>query len=225
MTERRNRPRPPPFAGQNSKAAIFKARPFRPRSGLPPIEGSDPMSDTQIDVKRNQPATSPTRQRESRPAPLDPFQVMRHEMDRMFDRFWRGGFGLPSFRRMWEPEQFMPSEGGMGFAMPAIDFSEDENAYHLTAELPGLSEKDINLDLSDNMLTITGEKREEKEEKEKNYHYSERRFGSFRRAVQLPHHVDRDKIEASFKNGVLSVTLPKTSDAKQRQRRIDIKAQ
>ena len=97
----------------------------------------------------------------------------------------------------------------------------------LTAELPGLSEKDINLSLSDDLLTISGEKREERQEqeKDKNYHYSERRFGSFRRVVQLPQHIDRDKIEVNFKNGVLNVRLPKSHDARQRQKRIEIKAQ
>jgi HSP20 family molecular chaperone IbpA len=75
---------------------------------------------------------------------------------------------------------------------------EDEKTCQLTAELPGLSEKDINLTVSDDLLIVTGEKREEKELDEKNYHYSERRFGSFRRAVQLPQHVNRDKIEGEL---------------------------
>ncbi len=179
------------------------------------------MADTKIDVKRNQ-APTPARQSESRSGALDPIRALRHEMDRMFDQFWRG-FGLAPFQRMREPERW--SEEGFAFATPAIDFSEDEHAYHLTAELPGLSEKDINLTMSGDLLTLTGEKQEEKEEKEKNYHYSERRFGSFRRAVQLPQDIDREKIEARFKNGVLEVALPKTADAIQRQRKIEVKAQ
>jgi HSP20 family protein len=192
--------------------------------------------ETNIDVKRDQqtaPASQgqqsmPSRRGETRPAPLDPFQAMRREMDRMFDRFFGGGFGLPSSRRMFEMEPFWRGgEEGFNLSAPAIDFAEDENAYHLTAELPGLSEKDINLSLSDDMLTISGEKREERQEseKDKNYHYSERRFGSFRRIVQLPQHIDRDKIEASFRNGVLNVTLPKSQDARQRQRKIEVKGQ
>lgn len=193
-------------------------------------------SDTNIDVKRDQ-QTAPTRQGqqtmpahrgETRPAPMDPFQAMRREMDRMFDRFFGGGFGFPLSRRMSDFEPFWRGgEEGVAFSAPAIDFAEDENAYHLTAELPGLSEKDINLSLSDDMLTISGEKREERQENEKdrNYHYSERRFGSFRRVIQLPQHIDRDKIEAQFKNGVLNVTLPKSRDAMQRQRKIEVKGQ
>ena len=195
-------------------------------------------TDTNIDVKRDQhtqhpgqhaaPAHPPAHRGETRPMPRDPFQAMRREMDRMFDRFFGGSFGLPLARRMFEMEPMgRGGEEGFSFGAPAIDFAEDENAYHLTAELPGLSEKDINLSLSDDMLTISGEKREERQEqeKDKNYHYSERRFGSFRRMIQLPQHIDRDKIEANFKNGVLTVALPKSQDARQRQKKIEIKAQ
>jgi HSP20 family protein len=181
------------------------------------------MADTNIDVKRDQ-ATVPTRRQEMRPAQMDPFEAFRREMDRMFDRFWRGGFSLPSFRNMFEGQPSWPAEQGSAFAIPAIDFCEDEKAFHLTAELPGLSDKDINVTLSGDMLTITGEKRDEREEKDQNYHWSERRFGSFRRAVQLPPHIDRDKIAANFKNGVLQIAMPKTPEAMQRQKKIEVKA-
>ena len=190
-------------------------------------------SDSKIDVKCDQQSpqqtgqqTTPSRRGKTRPAPLDPFQAMRREIDRMFDRFFGGGFGLPTSQHMFEMEPFRRgSDEGFNFSAPAIDFAEDENAYHLTAELPGLSEKDINLSLSDDMLTISGEKHEERQEqeKDKNYHYSERRFGSFRRNIQLPPHIDRDKIEANFRNGVLNVTLPKSHDVRQRQRKIEAK--
>jgi HSP20 family protein len=179
------------------------------------------MADTNIDVKRDQ-ATAPARRPETRT--MDPFDAFRHEMDRMFDRFWRGGFGLPSFRHVSESQPSWPAEHGAAFAAPAIDFCEDDKAFHLTAELPGLSDKDINVTVSGDMLTITGEKRDEREEKDKNYHWSERRFGSFRRAIHLPPHIDRDKIDASFKNGVLQITIPKTSEAMQQQRKIEVKA-
>ena len=181
------------------------------------------MAESQIDVKRNQ-AAAPARPGETRPVGRDAFGDLRRDMDRMFDQLWRGGFGLPMFRRMFWPEAAASGESGFAFTSPALDFAEDDKAYHLTAELPGLNDKDIDLTISDDMLTISGEKREEKEEKQKDYHWTERRFGSFRRAVQLPAHIDRDKIEANFKNGVLSVTLPKTPEAITRQRKIEVKS-
>jgi HSP20 family protein len=104
-----------------------------------------------------------------------------------------------------------------------VDVSEDDKAFHITADLPGITEKDSNVTLSGDTLTIGGERREEREEKDRNYHFSERRFGSFLRAFSLPAGVDRDKIEANFKNGVLSVTLPKTPEAMQQQKRIEVK--
>ena len=180
------------------------------------------QTESQIDVKRNE-TGMPARQGERHVAGRDPFYDIRREMGRMFDRLWSGGFGSPLLRRML-PETFEPGAAAFSVSSPAIDFAEDEKAYHLTAELPGMSEKDIDLTLSEDMLTISGEKHDEKEEARKDYHFSERRFGSFRRAVQLPQHIDRDKIEANFKNGVLRVTLPKTPDAMQRQKKIEIKA-
>jgi HSP20 family protein len=155
---------------------------------------------------------------------VDLFRSFRDEMDRMFDQFWRG-FGLPSMRRGFEAEPFWRGEGGFGLSTPAVDVAEDDKAYHITAELPGLGEKDIEVNLSGDMLTISGEKRDEREEKDKSYHFSERRYGSFRRSFALPQGVDRDKVEARFKNGVLSLTLPKTADAMQRQKKIEVKAQ
>jgi HSP20 family protein len=155
---------------------------------------------------------------------LDPFQAFRNEMDRLFDQFWRG-FGSPTSRRGLEAEPFWRAEGGFGLSVPAVDVAEDDKAYHITAELPGLSDKDIEVNLSGDVLTISGEKRDEREEKEKSYHFSERRYGSFRRSFALPQGVDRDKVEATFKNGVLSLTLPKTPDAMQQQKKIEVKAQ
>jgi HSP20 family protein len=155
----------------------------------------------------------------------DLFQSFRNEVDRLFDQFWRGtGFGSPWLRRMFEPEPLW-REPAAGFTAPMVDVSEDDKAFHITADLPGTTDKDINVTLSGDMLTITGERREEREQKDRNYHFSERRFGSFRRAFSLPTGVDRDKIEASFKNGVLSVMLPKTPEAVQQQKKIEVKTQ
>jgi HSP20 family protein len=106
---------------------------------------------------------------------------------------------------------------------PAIDIAEKGTAYELTAELPGMDDKGIEVTVSDNVLSIKGEKKEEKEQKDKNYHLSERRYGSFQRSFDLPTGVDAAKIEAQFAKGVLTVTLPKTAEAQKKQRKIDVK--
>jgi HSP20 family protein len=201
---------------------------MRERASIPlSSKECDAMPDQNIEVKREQaPQTS---QASQAPAPmgrsgLDLFQSFRNEMERMFDQFWRG-FGFPSPRHGFEPESLWRGAGGFGLSAPAVDFSEDEKAYRITAELPGMSEKDVEINLSGDVLTISGEKREEREEKEKSYHFSERRYGSFRRSFAVPQGVDRDKVEATFKNGVLSLTLPKTPEAVQQQKKIEVKAQ
>ena len=108
--------------------------------------------------------------------------------------------------------------------MPAVDIAESEKAYEITAELPGMDEKNIEVKVTDGSLTIKGEKQEEKEEKEKDYYLQERRYGSFERSFELPESVDPDKIEASFKKGVLTVTLPKKAEAQKPAKKIEVKA-
>jgi HSP20 family protein len=108
-----------------------------------------------------------------------------------------------------------------------MDIAETEKAYEITAELPGMSESDVEVIASNGDLTIKGEKKEEKEEKEekkKDYYLSERRYGSFERRMQIPKGVDADKIEATFKKGVLTVTLPKTPQAQKPEKKISVKA-
>ena len=109
-------------------------------------------------------------------------------------------------------------------AVPAVDVVEKDNAYEVTAELPGMDEKDIEVKLANGGLTIKGEKQEEKEEKRKDYHVHERTFGSFERYFTVPEWVDRDKIEASFKKGVLTVTFPKKPEAIKPEKKIEVKA-
>lgn len=105
-----------------------------------------------------------------------------------------------------------------------MDVCEREKEYEITAELPGMDTSNIDVKLANGMLTIKGEKKEEKEEKQKDYYVSERRYGSFERYFALPDGVDADKIGASFKNGVLKVTLPKTAEAQKPAKKIDVKA-
>jgi HSP20 family protein len=109
-------------------------------------------------------------------------------------------------------------------AAPAVDIVEKEGGYEVIAELPGLDEKNIEVSIANGCLTIKGEKQEEKEEKEKDYHLQERHYGAFERRFQIPEGVDTAKIEADFKQGVLTVTLPKSPQAKQAEQKITIKA-
>ena len=177
------------------------------------------MANTVVEVKKQErPAPAPV------PAAApDIWRAFQNEMDQAFNRFWRGGFGLPFARRGFALPRAWPFEAE-GLATPAIDFTEDEKAYRVTAELPGMSEKDIDVQLSGDLLVIKGEKRQEKEEKAENYYLSERRFGSFQRSFTLPDGVNRDKIEAGFEKGVLTITLPKTPEAVKEQKKIEVKA-
>ena len=109
-------------------------------------------------------------------------------------------------------------------ASPAVDVVEKPTAYEITAELPGIDEKNIELKLANSNLTIRGEKQEEKEEKKKDYYLRERHFGSFERSFGVPEGVDADRIEASFKKGVLTVTLPKKPEAQNAEKKIQVKA-
>jgi HSP20 family protein len=153
----------------------------------------------------------------------EPFEELHKEVDRIFDEFTRGfGWRAPSWRSVAEP--LLRYETSFGISAPAVDVVEKDKEYQVTAELPGLEEKDVEVSVADDMLTIKGEKKEEKEEKAKNYYLSERRYGAFQRSFQLPSGVDAEKIEASFRKGVLTVTLPKTPEAQKKEKKIEIKA-
>jgi HSP20 family protein len=152
---------------------------------------------------------------------LQPFTSLRREIDRLFDDFGFGSLRMP--RSPFEMEPFWRA-AEPGFAkMPAVDIANTDKAYEITAELPGMDEKNVEVKLANGVLTIKGEKKEEKEEKQKDYHLSERRFGSFQRSFTLPEGIDSDKIDATFKDGVLTVTLPKTAESQKREKQIAIK--
>jgi HSP20 family protein len=131
---------------------------------------------------------------------------------------WRSPFG----RSVFDVQPFWRGEIGWGKA-PAVDIVDKGNAFEITAELPGMDESNIDVKFADGTLTIMGEKRDEKEEKKKEYCLSERRYGSFQRSFGVPDGIDADKIEANFKNGVLTVTLPKTPQAQRSEKKIAIK--
>jgi HSP20 family protein len=152
-----------------------------------------------------------------------PFETLRREVDRLFDDFrldfWRTPFRVPQM----DIEPFWKRELSWG-AVPTVDIAEKENAYEIAAELPGMDEKNVEVKAAGGVLTIKGEKQEEKEEKKKEYYLHERRFGSFERSFRIPEGVDADKIEATFKKGVLTVMLPKTAEAKKAEKKIMVKA-
>jgi len=170
-------------------------------------------------------ANAPVEVKKATPAPAsvpDVWRSFRGEMDRLFDRFF-SPYGMPSLRRMFDLDPGW-SDTSFSFAAPAIDFSEDDKAYKITAELPGLEAKDLDVSIAGDTLLIKGEKRQETEQKDKNYHVTERAYGSFQRAFALPEGIARDKIAADLSKGVLTLTLPKTAEARKPARKIDIKA-
>lgn len=146
-----------------------------------------------------------------------PFASMREEMNDLFERL-----GMKSSDQDW------PLEWSLRSSRPAIDVCETDNGYEITAELPGMSEKDFDLTVRNGNLTLSGkkkhEKTEEKEEDSRKYHVTERSFGSFRRSMSLPEGVDEKKIAASFENGVLTVSIPVSEESKSKTRKIPIKA-
>lgn len=131
----------------------------------------------------------------------NPFVSLQREVERVFDDFTRGFPSLTSFG----------NNGGS--LMPSIDVTETDKEIEITAELPGLEEKDVQINVADNVLTIRGEKKAEKEEKDKNYRLIERSYGSFERSLELPAGVNADAIKASIAKGVLKVTVPKPAPA------------
>lgn len=147
-------------------------------------------------------------------------QALQSEIDRLFDEFSRGfgyGFSWPRLsRRFFDVESRRGMERALaplGGLVPSVDVAESDKEVTVTAELPGISEKDVDVTLSDDVLTIKGEKKAEREEKDKNYYMSERTYGSFERSFRLPESADPAKISADFQNGVLTVRVQKRAGA------------
>lgn len=165
------------------------------------------------------PATKlPVETGEKAPGPIDrwwPLESLRSEIDRVFQDFGGNSIFDRAFGRM--PVSF--SRG-----VPAMDLTESDKAFELSAELPGVDAKDLDVTLAEGILTIRGEKNLAKEEKDKGYYLSERRYGTFMRSLELPRGVDSENIAASFSNGVLKITLPKTPDRQNKDRKITVQA-
>jgi HSP20 family protein len=153
--------------------------------------------------------------------PRSTFENLRREIDRIFDDFNPSSWRLPFGPSIFGPDVPLPAAWQIA---PATDMVENDKEFEISAELPGMDEKGIEIKLSNNALSIKGEKNEEKEEREKDYYLSERRYGSFHRIFQLPEGVDTDKIEATFSKGVLKLKLPKTTQAQKNNKKIAIKA-
>lgn len=146
----------------------------------------------------------------------DPFRELQRRMNSLFEEFW-SDFGLSPFPLA------MPSLEGWGDFAPRIDVTENENQLSVRAELPGMSEKDVEVELANGVLTIRGEKKNERKETREGLHYSECSYGAFHRAIPLPCEIVEDGVQAEFKNGVLTITLPKSEQAKKKSKKIEVK--
>ncbi|WP_022962601.1 Hsp20/alpha crystallin family protein [Halopseudomonas pelagia] len=152
-----------------------------------------------------------------------PFEKLRQQVDHLFDEFNRGSGLSPFSRGLFDVEPLWGREL-KSRGMPAVDIAEKDKGYEITAELPGIEKKNIEVKLSNGSLIIKAEKKEDKEEKRKGYFLSERHYGSFERVFTLPKGVDAEKIEAGFSNGVLSISLPKKPEAMKADKVVPIKA-
>lgn len=157
------------------------------------------------------------------PDPWRPLERLRQQVDHLFEDFNPGLALRPLRRGLFDVEPFW-SRDFIGHSLPAVDITEKDESFEITAELPGMDQENIDLKLSNGNLIIKGEKKEDKEEKRKGYHLSERHYGSFERVFNLPKGVDADKIEASFSKGVLSITLPKKPEALTADKKVQIKS-
>jgi HSP20 family protein len=141
----------------------------------------------------------------------NPLISLQQEMNKMFDRFF-SDFRSDTLGKRFEVD------------FPKMDITETESFIEITADLPGIEKKNIQISVSDDILSIRGEKDVKLEEKDKNFYRRERTYGSFRREVVLPAEVESDKADASLKNGVLKINIPKKVDSKRKSKKIEINA-
>jgi HSP20 family protein len=131
--------------------------------------------------------------------PIRELDSLQGDMNRLFDRFFEGRPANGAGARRW---------------IPPMDLVETDDHLVLRGDLPGLTEDDVDIEIKDNVLTVSGERKAEHEDKGEGYHRVERSFGSFSRSLSLPQGIDPEKVEASFQNGVLEVRIPKPAEAK-----------
>ena len=159
------------------------------------------------DAERVDPASTA-----SQTPPWGPLTLLRREMERLFDEVGTSRWPVPGAMRLMAE---MPP-------VPAMDLVETEGGYEMTAELPGIDAKDVELKVTGDLLTLRGEKREQSERKEADRHVSERRYGAFQRTLRLPPDADAEGIAATSANGVLTVKIPRSESARAREKKIEI---
>ena len=150
----------------------------------------------------------------SKVSPTRSLISIRDEMDRVFDRFFTDPWGS------WPTQTAGSREAGFA---PPMDIAETESEISVRVEIPGVDPKEIDIQVHNDTLTIRGEKKEERDEKEGGYHYVERRSGSFERSVRLPDTVNAEQIEATSDHGILTLRLPKRPEAQPKQIKVDVK--
>jgi len=189
-------------------------------------------------VKKTQPKSTPDKHVEPEMTPVElpsrhalahPLHSLRHEIDRLFDDVFTGfPRGNPWSGGLWRGIDFDPFDllrrgPTLSRALtPKVDVSETDKAFTVAAELPGLDEDDIEVTLSDGMLSIKGEKKFERDEDKHDFHVMERRYGAFRRSFRVPDSVNEDKVTATFEKGVLTLTLPKTAKARKNVKKVRV---
>jgi HSP20 family protein len=140
--------------------------------------------------------------------PVRDLRTMQEQMNRLLDMAWNREIG---------------EELGEGVWQPAVDIYEDENSVIIKAEVPDIDQKDIEVRIEDNTLTLRGERKHNKEVKKENYHRVERYYGQFQRSFSLPHSIDQEKVKATCDKGVLTITLPKREETKPKQINVEVK--
>ena len=169
--------------------------------------------------------TEAERRMETEPAPAQReawlFENVRRSIEHAFDNLYRGPRRLPFTRSAFDVSPVSPRELIWG-PLPTVDIVETENDYFITAELPGVAASDVDVKLSARHLTVKADKKEARKEQAKTVHVSERRYGALERTFHVPESVDTDNIRAAFANGILTIALPKTPEARQSERNIDV---
>jgi HSP20 family protein len=166
-----------------------------------------------------------------RTTPLEPehplthrvLERLRSELDEAFDRF-SDNFAVPTLQRVFDLERRLRHRMPLSSIEARADVSGEEKSFRISIELPGIDAKGIEITVSDNMLAIKGEKKDDREKETQGYYLREREYGSFERFIELPPGIDHDAIEAEFAGGVLSVVLPKTPEATRKHKKISIKS-